>query len=424
MKKNKSWFKARGYIHFDLPISKKNAEIIASNPIKVAQHSFYPFISYKNITNKIHIDKNKNKIIKKNKERPICYSSHADSAIYSYYSDIISKKYEKLLKKFHLDRTVIAFRSLGKSNIDFAYDVFTEIKDRKSCSVVCLDISGFFDNIDHSNLKKMWTNILGTNNLPEDHYAVFKSISKFSEVNRNNLYVALGIAKNNPKLDRKRICSASDFRKIVRGNKLITKNTKDFGIPQGSPISAMLSNIYMLEFDKTIKDYMSSIGGSYYRYCDDMIFISDHKFKNSIIKLAELEIDKLNLSINNNKTEIADFNFSNGKQNSNRPLQYLGFTYDGEKILIRSPALSKFSARMKGGVKLAKMTRNKYNIIRMKSGLSPNELYKRKIYDRYSHLGKQNFITYGYRASEKMESKHIRKQLKPLWGRLQDEIKK
>lgn len=422
MIKTKHWFKPRGYIHFDLPISKKSAIKITSNSSKVARHSFYPFISHVNKTQKVHTEKNSYKIKRKIKSRPISYSSHVDSAIYSYYSKILSENYERIIKIRNLDRVVTAFRSLGKSNIDFANDVFLEIKERQVCSVVCLDISGFFDNIDHEYLKKMWISILDNEVLPDDHYSVYKSITKYSKVNRDDVYSELGISKNNPKANRQRICTATEFRSRIRGKGMIMKNTSGIGIPQGSPISAILSNIYMVDFDEKINSYMEKNNGSYYRYCDDMIFIIDPEYKDEMEAFVKKEIEKIKTPINESKTEKASFQIIKGVQVSDKPLQYLGFMYDGEKILLRSSALSKFSAKMKGGVKLAKNTRKKHNIIRIKSGLPAKRLYKRKIYEQYSHLGSQNFLSYGYRAANKMDSKHIKKQLKPLWKRLQDEM--
>lgn len=421
MKKH-PWFKPRGYLHFDTPLSKKNAEKIATDPDNVKSHPFYPFISFSNLTKKIFFDKSAEKIKSKDKIRPISYASHADSAIYSYYSKILSDKYEKILLEYGLSKNVIAFRSLGKSNIDFAKKIFTEIEERKYCSAIGLDITGFFDNLDHKYLKKMWAKVINQSSLPDDHFAVFKSLTTFSTVDKDQLYKEFNIAVHNPKNNRTRVCSPKEFRDRVRKNKLIKKNKFPFGIPQGSPISAILSNIYMLDFDKTIKNYVSNIGGSYYRYCDDMMIIVHPEERDETISYVTSEISKLELKINPKKTEISNFSLTGGKQKSDRPLQYLGFTFDGERILIRSAAFARFSRKMKGGVKLAQRTCKKRNIIRQEKGLQKRSLYKRKIYERYSHLGKQNFLTYGYRAANKMGSKSIRKQLKPLWFRLQKEI--
>ncbi|TOH44391.1 hypothetical protein CGI79_25115, partial [Vibrio parahaemolyticus] len=54
-----------------------------------------------------------------------------------------------------------------------------------------------------------------------------------------------------------------------------------------------------------------------------------------------------------------------GKQ---KPLQYLGFLFDGHSIFLRSTALARYSEKMKGGVKLAKKTMEKENRIRKSKG--------------------------------------------------------
>lgn len=40
------WYKQRGYLHFDIPLSLPHALDIVSNPTFVASHSFYPFINF------------------------------------------------------------------------------------------------------------------------------------------------------------------------------------------------------------------------------------------------------------------------------------------------------------------------------------------------------------------------------------------
>ncbi|WP_257983354.1 reverse transcriptase domain-containing protein, partial [Vibrio parahaemolyticus] len=51
------------------------------------------------------------------------------------------------------------------------------------------------------------------------------------------------------------------------------KNRESQGIPQGSPMSGLLSNIYMIDFDIKLKNYAESLNGKYYRYCDDLLCI-------------------------------------------------------------------------------------------------------------------------------------------------------
>jgi hypothetical protein len=211
---------------------------------------------------------------------------------------------------------------------------------------------------------------------------------------------------------------------VVRKNSMININKTQKGIPQGSPISALLSNIYMSTFDKIISGRMRDIDGCYMRYCDDILCIVPLDKKDEITTLVNREISELKLELNTDKTKISEYRIIHGQLQSDKPLQYLGFTFDGQRKLIRSAAFARFSKRMKSGVKLAKLTRHKYNKIRMRKGQTVQELYKGKIYERYSHLGRRNFIRYGFRSAEIMNSTAIRKQLKPLWTRLKDEIEK
>ncbi|HEY9135570.1 MAG TPA: hypothetical protein VIM85_07235, partial [Pseudomonadales bacterium] len=199
-----SWYRRRGYLHFDLPLGFKKAKAVATNPKHVESHSFYPFINYTITAEKIAKDPGTLKLINVQKSRPIAYAAHIDSHIYAYYSKIISKSYELELNKRGLNDAVLAFRSLGKSNIDFASEAFSQICAYGSCGVVGLDVTGFFDNLDHSILKDKWSYLLGDSRLPNDHFSVFKSLTRWSSVDRTSLYQLFGISKNNPKNDRYR----------------------------------------------------------------------------------------------------------------------------------------------------------------------------------------------------------------------------
>ena len=102
--------------------------------------------------------------------------------------------------------------------------------------------------------------------------------------------------------------------------------------------------------------------------------------------------------------------------------KYLGFIFDGQKILLRSAALARFSARMKKAVRVGKASMRKLNLVRAKRGEAPQKMYRKKLYEKFSYIGKRNFISYGLRAAEIMDSDAIRKQLKPFWPRLLKEI--
>lgn len=423
-----SWFRERKYLHFDNPVGYNKANKIISNHYIVAKHSFYPFIQYNIQTSKISKGNQAKELIKENKKRPISYAAHLDSQIYAFYAVKLSELYETELSTLQLHENILAFRKIGdgKCNIHFAHDAFEKIKAHGECNVIAMDFSKFFDTLDHKLLKEYWSKLIGQSKLPDDHFNIYKSLTQFSYVDRDKLYAKLGISKHNPKNGRYRICSPQQFRNDIRKtHKLIKTNQNKCGIPQGSPISALLSNIYLLEFDKNIKDYANLIGGTYYRYCDDILFVAPTTENIvDIKKRITTQSKKVKVSINEEKTVIRKFRFDSSTLKANQPLQYLGFLFNGENVYIRSASLSRYSERMKCKIRLAKKTKEKHNRIRQENNQTPLAIFKRNIYSRYTHLGRRNFLRYGYRSARIMNSKTIKRQLKPLWNRVQEEIVK
>lgn len=392
----------------------------------MAKHAFWPLIAYKIETFKIRKDEDNGKLVKKPKLRDIAYAAHSDSHIFSFYCQELAARYELEIQNRDLCKSVLAFRSLGLNNINFAKEAFEEIRRQGDCTAIAFDISKFFDTIDHGLLKASWRSLIGKSNLPSHDYAVFRALTRYSKVDRDELFDALGISVHNPRAGRRRVCTPAEFRAHVRGGGLIKVNQNSFGIPQGTAISAMLSNLYMLEFDTAAKAQVDAVGGKYMRYCDDMLFIVPTENSEAIQEFANAEIKKLKLEVNSDKTDVSCFSKIDGTSElqCTRPLQYLGFLFDGQRTIIRSSAFAKFSNRMRRGVSLAKQTMRSSNKERAIKGHLPRPLFLRNIYSRYSHLGARNFLRYGYRAAEVMESPHIRRQLRPLWDRLLRVIEK
>lgn len=208
----------RNYLHFDYPLDPQNTFDYVTDSKNIEKHSFYPFIHFELKITKIKKDKNKIIRIKGKKDRfaiikcphkirPIKYSSHLDGHIYAYYAALLTPNYEKILENSNLSENVLAFRKLPNSpnNIHFAKKVFDEIKIRKNCVALCYDIKSFFDDLDHQILKKAWLRILDTDNLPKDHYQVYKSITKFSHVNKKDVYSILGLSINRNHQNLKRL---------------------------------------------------------------------------------------------------------------------------------------------------------------------------------------------------------------------------
>ena len=177
-------------IHFDMPLDAQSAFSLVSNPDKVAKHWFLPFIGFEQNIRKI---RNHNGLTRrKAKIRPLRYSANKDGYIYAYYSYILDKQYESLIKGSPLDKAVLAYRSLGKSNVDFAKEVFDWIAQTQGCNVLTIDLSSFFDTLDHEILKKQWQRVNGVSSLSKDNYIVFKSLTHYSFLNIEDTLTALG----------------------------------------------------------------------------------------------------------------------------------------------------------------------------------------------------------------------------------------
>lgn len=80
-------------MHFDSSFGLRKVQAIAAAPHVVAQHVFYPSISYTVESETVRVDAH-NKLATKVKERPVAYASHLDARIYSYYAQQLQQQYK------------------------------------------------------------------------------------------------------------------------------------------------------------------------------------------------------------------------------------------------------------------------------------------------------------------------------------------
>ncbi len=362
------------YPHFDSDISAEDAEILVKNPSKVSTHSFYPFIFYEQRWNKWAPKGETGKI----KKRPIRYASRRDAYIYSYYRSLLATEYEKRLAIDALGTSVLAYRKIigaeggGQCNIDFAKQAFDCVKNLSNCVVLTLDISSFFESLIHEKIKSDWCGLLGHTKLPPDHFQVFKSITRYSFIERDALYTQLGFLgpKTNPitgavkigylipfdEMPKRQICKPETLRRILKSTPtLLTVNKSNRGVPQGAPISDLLANLYMFDFDKHMHNYAAHHGGTYLRYSDDIIMVLPGGAAEGQIAKQEainaLKSYAPGLAFKLEKTFMYQFeSLSTGGQSFTRllgqdnqganGLEYLGFRFDGQSVFIRDSTLS------------------------------------------------------------------------------------
>ena len=487
MKRKKDWIKFKRYPHIGEPVSfEKLGPMLGyiKNPEKIAHHAFFPLIHRKMVS---YPAKGKGKDRKRQRKvRDICYATHLDAQIYSYYNDKLSKAYERKLTELSLGDVVVAYRSIpteenpdvNKSHIHFAKEAFDFIRKKivevEAVSVVVSDISGFFDNLDHKLLKERWKEILDVGEMTNDVYNVYRNLTHFSYIDEWRLLqelkneVIVRDSKANI-LKRKKVrqkrhyrdndvvafCERSDITKLrhlitCRPFKCKDKEYKRElkGIPQGLPISATLANVYMLSFDIKMKAFAEQKGGFYRRYSDDIVLIVPGMDSTECVKKLDSEIMKVNLTIQQEKNKVRIFYKENGVMECVDPnpepkkskLEYLGFSFDGKKILLKSKSINHYYLKQERAIKrslgyaksidnptrgklfenrlLHRFTRigsrvyspanpiseEKRRMLEGQRKKSPQIFVKRKI--KYG-----NFHTYVARAARIMESPEIKAQL-------------
>ncbi|MEZ5765931.1 MAG: antiviral reverse transcriptase Drt2 [Xanthobacteraceae bacterium] len=401
------WYVKKNFPHFDLTLGFDQALALASNPARVSEHAFWPFIGY--VDQKRKFSKLKNRAPEvSNKERPLRYCSHHDGYIHAYYAKSLSERYEVFVRSYGLENAVIGYRKGLGTNVDLAKSAFDEIKLRETSCVIALDITDFFGSIDHHVLKQNLCELLEQSQLPVDWYKIYRSMTKFSWVELSELADRLGFDQD--KVPRP-ICSADSFRQKVRGgdglnSSLVRTNAKDHGIPQGSPLSAVFSNVYMMHFDIACSREFHSRGDFYRRYSDDIIIICDVDRAGEAIDFVERQIADLgsSLKLNNAKTEVSVFErIGPDVFVCDRPVTYLGLTYDGKRTLLRARTLSRYYRRMTYAARQA---------IRSAKKSESKKLFLRSTYRDLTHLGGRNFYSYAKRASKTLKDVSAAKQLR------------
>ena len=437
------------YAHFDYRTDLSKCFTYIKSPDNIARHSFYPFIHYKKDMTKFSSRTGKN-----DKQRDICYASHIDRCIFQYYSFILNELYNQRIKIDGLSEVPIAYRSdLHKTNVFFAKKAFDFIKEAATCYIMIGDYTGFFDNLDHLYLKKQWCSLLGVDILPSDHYALFKNLTKYSFWELEDLLKLNGIDNNRrgiKQINKQSLAlSHEDFHKY---RSHIQKHKETYGIPQGSPISALLANVYMLNVDKNINERVNAMGGLYMRYSDDFIIVLPTANTDAATATIEDIFNDINnvpgLILQNEKTQFfryenkqlencASIFYANANERK-RTIDFLGFSFDGKTVRLRSKTTTKYYYKMH---RKAKTITRSDGYTSSGTKISPRNLYERYSIKGAFHSQKSNnkqpsedkkkqssgnFLTYVLRArkefgndgfEELITKRHMSKIRKALEGK-------
>ncbi len=459
------WFKVKRYPHIGVPIAKSDARRVVSyitKPENIAHHQFLPLIRREVVSYPHRRIANNGCKRRKGKKRLLSFAAHLDANIYSYYADRLQKRYEEFITEKGLDDVVVAYRKIqcadghgNKSNIHIANDVFcyakTLIREGREVAIVTFDIKGFFDNLDHRILKRTWKQIMGFVDMPSDEYTVFRNVTHYSYVEERALYelykdrilcrkngsIVKRLVKD-PRHMRKHeavaFCTTDGMREIKQ-HRLLQIHIESKGIPQGLPISAVLANIYMKDFDVTVNQYVQSIGGIYKRYSDDIIIVCPIPSAKEVKHFVMGIIQKQALEIEERKTNLFEIHIIHGKpvcvhesEGKNKPVEYLGFSFDGQRILLKDASLCRYYYKMDRDKRRHKKwtigVNNDTNgrvftsqIVRRftLAGARRHHKLLRQVGGTFVQLPEKsygNFLTYAYKSAAIMNEPAIRKQLR------------
>lgn len=396
------WFKSRGYRHFDLPVGEKFASKVM-DPNFVIQHSFVPLLHYTKSEKRYKKCPETGKRTITSKDRPIKYASHRDACILSFYASEMNKFLDAHYDAAGLSDSVLAYRALGRGNYDFSAEVLAFAKTHAPVTILAFDVSSFFDNLDHTLLKRRLKAVLGVTSLPEHWMRVFRVITAFHYVDMEELKANATFSARLKENGRDRIASVEELKANgikFHPNPELAKGYRR-GIPQGTPISAAASNLYMIDFDKAARAFCDSIGALYRRYSDDILVICDpaHAAATEAKIMDLIKAEKLEISPH--KTERTEFTGTGAV--AGKAAQYLGFALHEAGPAIRESSLARQWRKMKRAMRRTRKIAER-NIASGKS----TKAHTKRLYRRFAHLKVRddegvrivrNFSSYGRRSA-------------------------
>lgn len=375
------------YRHFDRKVTAKDYiekgslrnDLLSTTDL--TKHKFWPLIRRDNTRRRFTKDI-QNRLTIKQKNRPLMYLSHRDTCIVSYYAFLLKQNYENIIAKEKISPSVIAYRKIpgdnghNKNNIIFAKEVFLKLQTIDTPSVIlCLDIHGFFDHINHLVLRQELQQFCSA--IPEQNFKqIFKIITKYHYVFAKDVETLFEKMQESDKNLGDWPKNSVEYNKYIVRENIIHKNKHNYGIPQGTPISDIFSNIYLYNFDKDVFHELEKISKDpfYRRYCDDIIFIIPREDAKQFYEFVKQRIKQLRLKISENKTEAFLLDNKKGifKDITNKYvkeyakdrhlLQYLGIRMNPitNEILLRESTVAKCKRKVNHISKMQNSRKNKH----------------------------------------------------------------
>lgn len=392
------WFKRRPYRHFDKPVCEAFAKR-AMDPMFVGGPNYQPgpLLHYvKEEKRYKHCDKAGKRVIEI-KPRPIKYASHRDACVLSWYSHDLAQRLDAQYEASGLSDSVIAYRALGKGNYDFAAEALAFAKANGPVTILAFDVTGFFDNLDHGLLKGRLKRILGVSELPADWFKVFRQMTRFSFVDSDELRASRTFGPKMKLRAREPIATISELKAAAipfhPNPGLKPKPERSRGIPQGTPISAAFSNLYMIDYDAAASQFCVGIGAFYRRYSDDILVICRDEdaaaVEAEMVRLMDLE----RLELNPDKIERTAF-VPGASVTAGHGAQYLGFNLGPDGATIRHSSMSRQWRKMRRAFKRTR----KVAAVNIAAGTA-DKAWTKRLRRRFTARPVRNFSSYARRSA-------------------------
>lgn len=169
--------------------------------------------------------------------------------------------------------------------------------------------------------KKHLEKVLLDRNIKEDIYCFKLDISKFYPSINNNILKQI--------IRRKVKCKDT----LLLLDEIVDSTE---GVPIGNYISQFFGNLYLTYFDHYMKEEIKC--KYYYRYCDDIVIL--HTDKNELQYIKNVTFKQLNYLKLKVKSNYQVFKV--GKTSKGRPIDFLGFKFYRECILLRDSIVDSF----------------------------------------------------------------------------------
>lgn len=397
----------KNYLHFDFPLTENEREQLVSDIStgNIIHHRYLPFISFE-IRFRIFRAKEKKTVPK---SRKIMLPSHHDALTYRYYGKALNRIYSDYAISHHINDVAVAYREsqpgVHLSNISIAKEVFDYTTSFSKSWIIKGDFHHFFDTLDHQHLAANLRKVFGID-MPKDWSKMLRSITQYQSISRKTLERQLHLARvkvayrsngqKKPKV-RAYVSNLKELGQLIRNKQIRFSGKNHVGIPQGTAVSAVLANVYMIDFDEWLMKRCEEFGGLYRRYSDDFIIVlSNNQLDKTFVENFMSEIirksqDLLHLEIEPKKTKLYSYeqnshevtlfyDYGTGETKPGK-IDYLGFVFDGVSVSMRPKSIYKFIYRGRREVGKYITLGRSYDLVRQ--GLTESDIILNKVVPKY-----------------------------------------